>query len=95
LAQIEIFEFLKAQREKGLEEYYTPMDIYKGVAKSEEFNSLAKCRVYSAIIQLEAFGYLEVIRKGKLSSWKRAYRIKEKYYDKPKKANGCEYKNHN
>jgi len=83
LAQIEIFEFLKAQREKGIKTYYTPMKIYKLLSENNLYESKHKHRVYAALIQLEAFGYVEVIRKGKIRKFHRAYRVKAKYINKP------------
>jgi len=71
MGQIEIYDYLKAQRSSGNEEYFTARQIQK------ELNH--NCRVYGALIQLETYGYLEVKRTGKIHDWSRAYRLKKKF----------------
>jgi len=89
LAQVEIFEFLKTQRIKGEEQHFTATEIYKAL---QETCSITKNKVYVALLKLEAFGYLDPIRKGKVSNFSRAFKLKDKYI--PCKAEkgkiGCE-----
>ena len=79
MAQIEIYDFLKKQRLTKNEEFFSAPEIYKTLYEQDP-DLCGKNRIYAALIQLEAYGYLEVKRKGKLTrEWHRAYRLKRKY----------------
>ena len=81
MAQIEIFEFLKNERARGNEEFFNAQQIYKALLNSNG-SVCHKPRIYAALMQLEAYEYLEVEKIGKSLHKKRVFRIKKKYLDK-------------
>jgi len=74
LAQIEIYEFLKKQRNCKNERYYSTNEIIK--ALKDEGLKLSKNNIYGALFQLEAYNYLEVKKEGTLRDRHRVFRIK-------------------
>jgi len=78
MGQIEIYEFLKAQRMGGCEDYFSASEIYKAL-QDQDLPACNKNNVYVSLIQLERFEYLEVKMNGKFRDWKRLYRIKKIY----------------
>ena len=78
MGQIEIYSFLKTQRETGSENYYSAKEIYKGLKVAGISRTHRNC-IYTSLIQLERFEYVEVKMRGNLRSFHRTYRLKKKY----------------
>jgi len=78
MGQIEVYEFLKTQRLKGDDDYFSAKNIYDGL-KAQAIDPVSKTCLYAALIQLERFDYVEVKMSGKFRDWHRLYRLKKKY----------------
>ena len=74
-----MYEWLKRQRLTGDDSYFTITEIQRGLKSSGLFPEHCR-RVCAAVIQLEAFGYLDVMR---LENWRRMVRLKKKYVGAP------------
>jgi hypothetical protein len=78
LGQIEVFEWLKKQRQTGNDQFFSVKEIEKGVTDCGLFNGNGR-GVRGAIIMLEAYDYLEVDYRGRYTDFGRVFRIKKKY----------------
>jgi len=81
MGQIEIYEWLKKQFRTGDVRYFTAKEIEKGLNDDglTEAKGFSNGNVKILLIKLEAYGYLDTKRKGKLSDYNRTFRVKEKY----------------
>lgn len=86
MAQIEIYDFLKKQRITKNNDFFSASEIYKLLSEASP-EICGQVSIYGGLIQLEAYGYLDVKRQGKLRDWHRAYRLKLKYCNGAKKEN--------
>ena len=82
MGQIEVYEFLKAEKLKGNEKFFSASEIYK-LMKEQGLEPGHKNALYVALIQLERFEYVDIEMQGSLRDWHRLYRIKSKYCEKP------------
>lgn len=80
MGQIEVFEWLRLQRIKGVESFFSVREIEIGMRSSGMYNA-NPCRVYGAVLSLEAFGYLDARRKGTVRKFSRVVRLKKKYVE--------------
>lgn len=80
MGQIEVYEWLKKKREFG-DDWFSVADIEAGLQEQGYTNGVIY-GVRGDVIKLEWSGYLEATKLGKLSSWKRVFRIKAKYIKK-------------
>jgi len=83
MGQIEVFDWLKNQRMTGVEDFFSPKEVFKGMVQSGIISinspSYVVGSVSVALAKLEAYGYLEMRVCGRWSDWQRRYRIFEKY----------------
>jgi len=77
MAQIEIYNFLKEQRQLN-NDYFSAIQIHKCL-NNNGFKIANRGGVYFGLIQLEGYGYLDVKKIGKLRDFKRIFRLKKKY----------------
>lgn len=78
MAQIEVFNYLKNMRRSGDNSYLSIPELTKSI-RQHKLYSLNSRGVWAAVVTMEAYGYLDVKRKGKLSNWQRCVRLKKKY----------------
>lgn len=83
MGQIEVYEWLKRQMKTGDLRYFTAKEIEKGLNDEGlvESKGYVNGNVKILLIKLEAYGYLDTKRRGKLSDYNRTFRIKEKYIE--------------
>lgn len=84
MGQIEVYEFLKNKRFIS-DEWFSVADI-EGALQGAGFTNGVLSGVRGDVIRLEWSGYLEARKMGKLSDWKRVFRLKAKYAVKVKNA---------
>lgn len=77
MGQIEVYEFLKAQRLSGEHKFWTTKEV-EVACRLLGFTSGMIESVRGDLIRLEMSGYLEP-NKRPGNEWKRAWRIKDKY----------------
>lgn len=81
--QIEVFDWLKEQRKLGVEEYFLPHQIVKGMTKDGYFKDKSYysliSRIATALARLEAYDYVEVKILDVERGGKRGYRVQYKY----------------
>ena len=83
MGQIEVYEFLKNKRFIN-DECFSVSDIEKALQEAGFTNGVIS-GVRGDVIRLEWSGYLEAFKIGKLSDWRRVFRLKAKYAVKVKK----------
>ena len=77
MGQQEVFDWLKLQREKGDESFFTAKQIYLGI--NEQGSEVSKDSVNKAILKLRLGGFLEYIRRIGWTDYKMRFRLKGKY----------------
>lgn len=80
MGQIEVYEFLKEKRGYS-DAWFSVADIEEGL-KEKGYSNGTIGAVRGDVLRLEWSGYLEAKKKGKLSDWKRVFRLKAKYIKK-------------
>jgi hypothetical protein len=75
LGQIEVYEWLKMQRQSGNDAFFCVRDIERGLRECGCFHDY-KTKVWAAVANLEAYGYLEVQKAGSRSDFRRVFRLK-------------------
>lgn len=78
MGQIEVFNYLKDIRLSGDTGFYSIPQLTKAIRQHRLYCQNAR-GVWAAVVTLEAYGYLDVKREGKMSDWKRVVRLKKKY----------------
>jgi len=80
MGQIEVYEWLKKKREFN-DSWFSVADIEAGL-QEEGYTNGVIYGVRGDVIKLEWSGYLEAVKLGRFSSWKRCFRVKAKYIKK-------------
>ena len=80
MGQMEVYEWLKNQRESGKEQYFTTKEVEKGLTQAGFSNGTIK-NLRVDLIKLTVSGYLEMIDldKSGLNNYNRVFRIKKVY----------------
>jgi len=78
LGQIEVYELLKNRRLTGDHNFMSVPEIIKAI-KEHKLHSQNPRGIWAAVCTLEAYGYLDVKKQGKLRDFKRVVRLKKKY----------------
>lgn len=78
MGQIEVYEYLKSQRERGNHKFLSVTDIQKGLKERSYSNGIIK-NVSINLIKLEHYNYVEFRMSGNLRDWKRLYRLRIDY----------------
>lgn len=76
MGQIEVYEFLKRQRELGEERFWSCREV-EDACRQNGFSSGMLVSVRGDLVRLEVSGYLDAMIQ-KLG-WRRTWRIKAKY----------------
>ena len=80
MGTIEIYYWLKKQRDKGIKTYFSPKEVFFGMVKdkilNKESNAFRNGNISVCLAKLEADGYLQVTVTGKWCDFQRRYRIK-------------------
>jgi hypothetical protein len=86
MGQIEVYEFLKAQRLNGNEQFWTCKEV-EFACRNNGFTSGMIEGIRGDLLRLECSGYLEaMIQK---TGWNRSWRIKSKYAFKTTNLGKC------
>ncbi len=78
MGQIEVYEFLKRQRQQGDDRYYSIRDCVRMMNRmgySESFESVRK-----AFLMLEKYGYCDY-KLPSFNGWNTRFRLKDKYLE--------------
>lgn len=76
MGQIEVYEWLKRQRESGQHRFFSIGEIEAGLKENG-----ASCgrNTRSNLLSLRMYGYVETSMTSRLSDWRMLFRIKKKY----------------
>lgn len=69
--QDEVYDFLKAERERGNHEFFTSKEVWVALGKVFPY-----VNVNRALVKLYAHNFLEFKMTGKLTDWRRMYRFR-------------------
>ena len=78
MGQVEVFEYLKGLRLSGDHEFHSVPEISKAIRQHKLYSRNWR-GVWAAVVQLEAFGFLDVKKVGKLRDFRRVVRVKREY----------------
>jgi len=78
MGQVEVYNFLKDRRKAGDDSFVSIPNMLKEI-KTYKLNNQNPRGLRSAVVTLEAYGYLDVMKQGKLSDFRRVFRLKKKY----------------
>jgi len=78
MGQIEVYEFLKDRRKAGDDSFISIPKMCKEI-QAYKLNKQNPRGLRTAVVTLEAYGYLDVMREGKHSDFRRVFRLKDKY----------------
>lgn len=78
MGQIEVYELLKNLRTCKDERFFCVREV-ENLLKEKGFSNGVLKNTRRSLMRLSLSGYLEVKMSGKVTDWKRLYRIKEEY----------------
>ena len=81
MGQVDVFFWLRNQRQSGDQRYFTVKQVQDGLRNQGKTNGTI-LGVRGDLLQLERMGYIEVSgydEKKPWRDWQRSFRIKEKY----------------
>lgn len=79
MGQIDVYEYLKRERESGNDEYHSISSVYRALIDMKRADTPTRKNVWKSIKRLEKAGYLEV--KG-VGVWPSYFRLKMTSRDK-------------
>lgn len=82
MGQIEVYEFLKTERRSGNNDFFCVREVLQMMTERGQKNGGYDV-VRRSLMRLSLSGYLDVKMSGKVTDWKRLYRLRNKYIGRP------------
>lgn len=79
MSEWDVFNWLKDQRHKGQEEYYSVPEITKGINEDKRYRNTEKRCVRRKAVNMMNSGFLENKLSGSVRDWHMRFRIRDRY----------------